>query len=345
MGARMSDGRKKRLSMLDAMAQAPGQSGPAAPRASGSVNTANRALRGARDAVDGIRVWDLDPKQIVDDRVADRLDPGDVADLRDAIETNGQTVPILVRRDPADPERYLLVYGRRRLEAIRASKTVPKVRALIADLDDDAAVRAQISENMARRDLTFIEKALFARELMDQGFGTQRAIAEILTVTPSAISMAVAIVEGVGRDLATAIGPAPGIGRPRWEALAAAFETSGYDRGQMVEIADRAYAMVLAEGPEGADPSLAAFDAVMAALPSPDDGQAPSRAGKPSPSTRNRTRPLMIGDAPAGTLRRTSRGLRMDIEDGPLSDWLEAEADAVLTELHARFLRSARKSQ
>ena len=287
-------------------------------------------------------MWELDPDQVVDDRVADRLDPGDVADLRDAIEANGQVVPILVRRDPKSPDRYLLVYGRRRLEAIRSSASVTRVRALVANLDDTAAMRAQISENMARRDLTYIEKALFARELMEQGYGTQRSIAEILTVTPSTISMAMAIVDGIGRDLAAAIGPAAGIGRPRWEEVARRIETSGYDRARLVEVAEVAYGMSLAENPD-ADPSLAAFEAVVAALP--------SAAAPPSPpatepaGTRNRTRSLVVADGTRGTLRRSSKGLRIDLENGPLADWLEAEVEAVLADLHARWMRREEKNQ
>lgn len=341
----MSGGRKKRLSMLDAMAQAPGQA-PAAPApASGSVNTANRALRGARDAVDGIRVWDLDPERIIDDRVADRLDPADVADLRDAIEANGQTVPILVRRHPSTPDTYLLVYGRRRLEAIRASATVTRVRALVATLDDEAAVRAQISENMARRDLTYIEKALFARQLMDQGYGTQRSIAEVLTVTPSTISMAMAIVDSIGPGLVAAIGPAPGIGRPRWETLSRSIDESGYDRDRLIDIAEKAYGMTLAEGPDEADPSLAAFEAVATALPRQAETRPTKQPADTSPGGRNRVRQIVVNDAARGTLRRSAKGLRLDIEDGPLADWLEAEAETVLTDLHARWMRATEKSQ
>ena len=156
----MSDSRKKRLSMLDSLAAA--GSGTAAP----SMMNTNRALRSARDAVDRHHVWELDPDTIEDDRIGDRLDPRDVIDLQHAIEQNGQTVPILVRRHPSEEGRYLLVYGRRRLEAIRLSESVTKVRALVATLDDSAAVQAQISENMARRDLSYIEKALFAQELV-----------------------------------------------------------------------------------------------------------------------------------------------------------------------------------
>jgi len=140
----------------------------------------NRALRSARDAVDSHQVWDLDPHAIDEGRIADRLDPNDGTYLRDAIETNGQTVPILVRRHPSVPDRYLLVYGRHRLQAIRSSDKVQTVRALIASIGEDAAVRAQISENMGRLDLSFIERALFAQELVETSFANQTQVAEVL---------------------------------------------------------------------------------------------------------------------------------------------------------------------
>ena len=134
----MTDSKKKRMSMLDSLAAA------GTPPAPGSMMSSNRALRSARDAVDAHHVWELDPDEIEDERYSDRLDPKDVDDLRASIEQNGQTVPILVRRHPTETNRYLLVYGRRRLEAIRASDKVKKVRALIANLDDTAALRAQV---------------------------------------------------------------------------------------------------------------------------------------------------------------------------------------------------------
>ena len=118
----MTSGKKKRMSMLDNLAAT---GGPAPTPQAGAVTpmmTSNRALRSARDAVDSHHVWELDPASIVDDRMADRLDPADVHDLRAAIEANGQTVPILVRRHPSETDRYLLVYGRRRLEGIRQSE-------------------------------------------------------------------------------------------------------------------------------------------------------------------------------------------------------------------------------
>ena len=339
----MSDSRKKRISMLDSLAAAR----PAGQESSGppSSMTANRALRAARDAVDGHHVWELDPDQIIDTRIADRLDPRDVADLREAIETNGQAVPILVRRHPDQPDTYLLVYGRRRLEAIRSSGSVPKIRALVANLNDDDAVRAQISENMARRDLTFIEKALFARELVDSGFGTQSQVAEVLTVTKSSVSMALTIIDMLGRDLAQAIGPGIGIGRPRWEALARLIEERGADAEELADLARETHsriglAQVIESDSTPPDASVAAFDAVMAHL----EKQARTRpAQKTDRNTQTaRSQPVTLDGQHAGRIRGTDQGLRVDLTAGPFADWLENRADSVLQDLHAQWKTTER---
>ena len=60
----MTASKKKRMSMLDSLATA---GTPAAP---GSMMSTNRALRSARDAVDAHHVWELDPDEIEDGRVA-----------------------------------------------------------------------------------------------------------------------------------------------------------------------------------------------------------------------------------------------------------------------------------
>ena len=324
----MSDSKKKRMSMLDTLAA----SGSPAPA---SMMSTNRALRSARDAVDAHRVWDLDPAQIIDERPVDRLDPGDVADLRASIEANGQSVPILVRRDPADPERYRLVYGARRLTAIRLSDSVKTVRALIAQLDDEGALRAQVTENAARRDLSFIERALFAVTLSDSGFGTQTQIAEVLNATKSAVSMAISIARTIGEDLAVAIGPAHGIGRPRWEALAADLATNFPDREELHRIARNARLTAQLVQPDEAglapDPSVAAFESVARAA-----HRRPSalpRLSRPSPHL------VHLGGQPVGQLRRTPLGLRLDLmpPDPDFADWFAAQAQSVLDELFDRW--------
>lgn len=328
----MTDTRKKRLSMLDSLAAA--GSGGAAP----SMMSSNRALRSARNAVDGHHIWELDPDSIEDDRMRDRLDPADVIDLQHAIEQNGQTVPILVRRHPTEEDRYLLVYGRRRLEAIRQSDSVDKVRALVATLNDADAVQAQISENMARRDLSYIEKALFAQELVETGFGTQARVAEVLTVTRSSISMAICIAGSIGRDLIEAIGAAHGIGRPRWEALSRAMEETGADRQRLIEIAEQTHARaavaVVRDEQIPEDASVAAFEAVMQAI-----GRPP--APRKSATGGGGKRSLTVDGVRAGAIRRTARGVALDLEEPGFADWLDARAEDVIAELHARWKERA----
>jgi ParB family chromosome partitioning protein len=330
----MTDSKKRRMSMLDSLATA----GTAVT--SGNMMSNNRALRSARDAVDAHHVWELDPNEIVDERYSDRLDPKDVLDLRTSIEQNGQTVPILVRRHPDKANRYLLVYGRRRLEAIRGSDKVAKVRALIANLDDTAALKAQVSENTGRRDLSYIERALFARELLDSGFGSQAQIAEVLNVTRSAVSMAVSVAKVVGADLAHAIGPAQGVGRPRWEALAKGLSDGGIDQRELCKIALDVRGRAAAKEPiDGdvetpTDPSVSAFEAVARHLKKiADQGR--------GLKTRPKTTPLMIDGVRAGTIRKSNRGVRLDLADvdDAFADWLDARAQDVLQELHARWKR------
>ncbi|EIE50946.1 chromosome partitioning protein ParB [Salipiger aestuarii] len=327
----MSDTRKKRMSMLDSLAAAGAGGKP------GAMMTQNRALRSARDAVDGHRVWDLDPSQIDDDRTRDRLDPADVYDLRESIETTGQSVPILVRRHPSEDGRYLLVYGRRRLEAVRLSDKVDKVRALVATLDDGAATAVQITENMARRDLSFIEKALFAQELVDSGFGNQARVAEVLTVTKSSVSMAIGIAGAVGRDLIEAIGPAHGVGRPRWEALARAIDETGIPRDELVTLANDTHVSAQVSMVRGEDlpddASVAAFDAVLAHLTAP----APRRPAPPRTTDPGARRALTLGGTPAGSVKRTAKGLALTLNDTDFTDWLDDNAQTVMQELHARW--------
>ena len=326
----MTDSKKKRMSMLDSLAAA------GTPPAPSSMMSSNRALRSARDAVDAHHVWELDPAEIQDERYSDRLDPKDVHDLRASIEQNGQTVPILVRRHATDPNRYLLVYGRRRLEAIRASDKVSKVRALIANLDDTAALRAQVSENTGRRDLSYIERALFAQELLDSGFGSQAQIAEVLNVTRSAVSMSISVAKAIGTALAHAIGPAHGVGRPRWEALAKELADSRIENDDLSRIALDVRAKEAAneqadEDPQ-VDPSVAAFEAVARHVKK----SVSSTLGK---KPRSKTTALVIDGTPVGAIKRSGRALRLDLTDvdDAFAEWLDARAQDVLEELHDRW--------
>lgn len=179
---------------------------------------------------------------------------------------------------------------------------------------------------------------------MDSGFGTQAQVAEVLTVTKSAISMALTILDMVGADLVRAIGPAHGIGRPRWEALGRAIEAAGADRAALADLAERERAMadsaaVLGNAPaDDHDPSVAAFDAVLAALPRPD-----APAPRPArPAAAPATRLIPLADGRKARLSRGPKGLRLDLAAGDFADWMEQEAGVLLNELYERWQEQRR---
>ena len=224
------------------------------------------------------------------------------------------------------------------LEAIRGSDKVGKVRALIANLDDTAAIRAQVSENTGRRDLSYIERALFAQELLDSSFGSQAQIAEVLNVTRSAVSMSISVAKAVGAALARAIGPAHGVGRPRWEAFAKELSEAGIDQDELCRIAldvrAKAAASEQVDDEPQADSSVSAFDAVARHLRK-SAGQ--TRGQKPRPKTTA----LLIDGMAVGAIKWSSRAVRLDLTDldDAFAEWLDARAQDVLEELHERWKR------
>ena len=209
-------------------------------------------------------------------------------------------------------------------------------RALIANLDDTAALRAQVSENTGRRDLSYIERALFAQELLDSGFGSQAQIAEVLNVTRSAVSMSISVAKAIGTALAHAIGPAHGVGRPRWEALAKELADSRIENDDLSRIAldvrAKAAANEQADEDPQVDPSVAAFEAVARHVKK----SVSSTLGK---KPRSKTTALVIDGTPVGAIKISGRALRLDLTDvdDAFAEWLDARAQDVLEELHDRW--------
>jgi ParB family chromosome partitioning protein len=163
---------------------------------------------------------EIDPGLIDSSSIADRLpaqsDPKfDV--LVESIRTNGQEIPILVRPNPAAAGRYQIAYGRRRLRA--AVKLGIQVKAYVRNLTDEQLIIAQGIENGPREDLSWIEKALFARRLEDAGY-ERSTIMAALTADKADLSRYISVARMLPEKLVEAIGPAPKAGRPRWVALA-----------------------------------------------------------------------------------------------------------------------------
>jgi ParB family chromosome partitioning protein len=164
-------------------------------------------------------VRDLDPSLIEDDGPTDRLVFGDadVAQLAESIRTHGQQVPIMVRPVPGRPNHYRIVYGRRRLRALRLL-AIP-AKALVRSLTDEQAILAQGQENAQRLDPSFIEKALFAAELADTGYDAA-IIMDALAIDKPMLSRMTKVARSLPQSVIQTIGSAHGIGRRRWEALA-----------------------------------------------------------------------------------------------------------------------------
>jgi ParB family transcriptional regulator, chromosome partitioning protein len=173
---------------------------------------------------------ELDPTLIemsfASDRLTDENDP-DFEALKQSIADHGQEVPILVRPLPNQPGRYQAAYGHRRLRACHALGR--NVRALIRQLTDAELVVAQGLENASRVDLTFIERASFAKGLEKGGFDRSTIMAALST-DKTELSKMLTAVSAIPDDLIRAIGRAPKAGRRRWLELAECLVHKGSER-------------------------------------------------------------------------------------------------------------------
>jgi ParB family transcriptional regulator, chromosome partitioning protein len=168
----------------------------------------------------GTNVVELDTELIEPSFVSDRISqPEDEAfeDLVKSIASHGQQVPILVRPHSQTPGRYQIAYGHRRLRAAIALHL--KVRAVVREMSDTEVVIAQGKENSERRDLTFIERALFALHLEETGFD-RNIIVAALSVDKTEVVRLLSVARAIPAEVIYAVGPAPKAGRPRWMELA-----------------------------------------------------------------------------------------------------------------------------
>jgi ParB family chromosome partitioning protein len=181
-------------------------------------------LKAVKDQMEtGQTIIELDPQVLDGSFIQDRMESSDkaIAELAEQIKEKGQLVPILVRPHPNVPDRYQIAYGHRRVKA--AERLGIKVRATVRKLSDEELIVAQGQENNARLDLTFIEKARFVVALENRGF-KRKVIREALSVNEGDLSSLIAVGSRIPIDIIDAIGPAPGIGRPRWRTLMDLFQ-------------------------------------------------------------------------------------------------------------------------
>jgi ParB family chromosome partitioning protein len=107
----------------------------------------------------------------------------DIEDLAASIREHGLLQPLVVRPDPDDGERYLLVAGHRRMAAMRllAERTEPattaRIPVLVRNEHADQAYVLALVENLQREDLSPREEAEALGRLVRERRWTTRQVA------------------------------------------------------------------------------------------------------------------------------------------------------------------------
>jgi ParB family chromosome partitioning protein len=192
----------------------------------GIAERVKRADQIEQRLIEGQVIVELDPGLIDNSFVPDRMAASEAqnAEFREVIRRHGQSVPILVRPNPSNAERYQVAFGHRRLRAARDLGI--KVRAVVRALTDEELVVAQGQENSSRTDLTFIERARFAARLEERGFSRETIMAA-LNVDKAALSRLISVATRVPPAVIESIGPAPAFGRVRWQELTELLDDEG----------------------------------------------------------------------------------------------------------------------
>lgn len=108
-------------------------------------------------------------------------------DLTNSIQEKGIIQPLILRRNPRDPDGYEIVAGERRWRAAQRAQ-LHQVPAIVRELDDTEVLELALIENIQRDDLNAIEEARAFRQLMDRFGHTQEKLAEALGKSRSHIA-------------------------------------------------------------------------------------------------------------------------------------------------------------
>jgi ParB family chromosome partitioning protein len=112
------------------------------------------------------------------------VDDADLAELANSLREHGLVQPIVVR---ARGDRYQLIAGQRRLAAARRLGW-EKVPVRVLDVDDRQMSEIAIVENLQRRDLDALEKAVSFKQYLATWSCTQDELAKRLSVDRSTVA-------------------------------------------------------------------------------------------------------------------------------------------------------------
>ncbi|KRB49167.1 plasmid partitioning protein RepB [Rhizobium sp. Root708] len=250
----------------------------------GVIGAAHRAIDDIRTERDRLKamveagtlsVREIDPSLMDPSPYPDRLPDDDAAafaQFKRSIEAEGQKVPVQVRKHPASPDRYQIVYGHRRWRALSAIGRA--VLAIEIEISDADLILAQGIENASRQDLTWIERALFASRLDEASIKTH-AIKAALSIDDAELARMRGVYRAIPRDVIEAIGRAPKVGRPRWGDLAKAISDNAE------RLASLRAALASTEGIGGSDQRfLVALQAIKSSAPKPEPAPIATGSGQ-----------------------------------------------------------------
>ena len=107
------------------------------------------------------------------------FDEAALADLAQSIREKGIIQPILLRRDPAQPNHYQIIAGERRWRAAQQAGLI-EVPVIIREFSDSEALEVAIIENVQREDLNVMEESLGYERLIKEYSHTQEEVARLV---------------------------------------------------------------------------------------------------------------------------------------------------------------------
>lgn len=121
-----------------------------------------------------------------------KIIPLDVMDLAKNIQEQGLIQPVIVRPDRVHEGQYILVAGFRRFLAHKINKAIVIDAIVREDLDDPVKAKLfNLSENLARKDLSLMQEAKAIWPLYVKDGMTQQEIADRLNVSRSWVQLRV----------------------------------------------------------------------------------------------------------------------------------------------------------
>lgn len=169
-------------------AQAKRQTRPAVRKVPIEQTASSGDASGPDSGTINISVYEVDNNPFQPRR---KFNEEEIAALAESIREHQQLQPILVRKHG---DRYQLISGERRLRAtIHAGLTT--IRAEVREADDRLVAELAIVENLQRKDLDAIEKAMSFRRYIDEHKCTQDDLAKRLKIDRSTIANLMRLLE------------------------------------------------------------------------------------------------------------------------------------------------------